>query len=292
MTWINSNASWPASSQAIHNNADTVLSQVNGVMSSALAKVASTDAKVSYTRHPLSSEAEALLNLRTELNNLQVTAKTLTVTPNVFGLGTEGYLSARAAINALVAKLTDKADRHTPANQSNALVLLISAASPGQLLNQLTPLCNLLNVPALRAYQRHLQRSITLESDKMQQNTAALAPRWTKAQQLNLQPLRNAASLLGGELAQLESLSHDAATPLAKLTALANKRTAMLAELKSSLEALAAVSTSVWRLSFSGSARALAAELNNTDLPINQPVSVAMVISSPQPLTFFQELFE
>lgn len=290
MPWINSNASWPASAQAITDDAETVLSQVGAVVSSAIDRVAATEAKVNHQRHELSSEAQALLGLRTSLNDMLVTAKTLAVTPAVYGIDTEGYLSTQAAINTLAAKLTDTADRHTPANQSHALVLLLSAASPGQLLTQLTPISNLLAAPSLQAYQRQLTKNTTLESDKMQQNAPAFTPRWTQAQQLNQQPLRTAAGIMGAQIAQLESLSADAQTPLAKLTALADKRTAMLAQLKADITELSNVSGSIWRFAFTGSARALAAELQSTAVPVQQPMSVAMVISSPHPLTFFQEL--
>lgn len=292
MAWLNVNASWPESAQAIQQSAEGVLSQVGAVMSEAINKVSATEAKVNINRHDLSTEAEALLNLRTELNNLLVQAKTLTVTPAVYGLGDDGFLSTQQAINTLAAKLADNADRHTPANQNHALVLLLSAASPAQLLSQLTPICNLLAVPALMGYLRQLQKTASLPSDKMQQNKPALTPRWTQKSALNLQPLRNAAGLLGTQIAQLESLSSDAATPLAKLTALANKRGALLTQLQTDLTALANVSGSIWRFAYTGSAAALATELQNTAAPVKQPVSVAMVISSAQPLTFFQELFE
>lgn len=292
MPWLNVNASWPASAQAIQDSADEVLNQVGGVMDGAISRVAATEAKVTINRHDLSTEAEELLNLRTELNNLLVQAKTLTVTPAVYGLGDDGFLSTQQAINALAAKLADNADRHTPANQNHALVLLLSAASPAQLISQLEPICNLLAVPALLAYQRQLQKTASLPSDKMQQNKPALTPRWTQKSALNLQPLRNAAGLLGTQIAQLESLSSDAATPLAKLTALANKRSALITQLQTDLTALANVSGSIWRFAYTGSAAALATELQNTAAPVKQPVSVAMVISSAQPLTFFQELFQ
>jgi hypothetical protein len=291
MAWLNVNANWPASAQAIQDSAAAVLSQVDGAMSDAIGRISATNTKVSYTRHDLSSDAEALLNLRTELNNMLVQAKTLTVTPAVHGLGDNGFLSTQQAINALAAKLIDSADKHTPANQNHALVLLLSAASPAQLVSQLTPICNLLAVPSLLAYQRQLQKAARLDADKMQQNKPALTPRWTQKSALNLQPLRNAAGLLGAKIAQLESLSHDAATPLAKLTALANKRTTFIDQLQTDLTALANVSGSIWRFAYSGSAIALATELQNTAPPVKQPVSVAMVISSQQPLTFFQDLF-
>lgn len=290
MAWVNANASWPPSAQAIQDSTDGVLSQVGGVLSDGLGRVAATQAKVSLNRHDLSTDAEALLSLRSNLNNLLVQAKTLTVTPAVYGLGDDGFLSTQQAINALAAKLADNADRHTPANQNHALVLLLSAASPAQLVSQLAPICNLLAVPALLAYQRQLQKAASLPAEKMQQNKPALTPRWTQKSALNLQPLRNAAGLLGSQIAQLESLSSDGATPLAKLTALANKRSALITQLQTDLTALANVSGSIWRFAFSGSAAALATELQNTAPPVKQPVSVALVISSQQPLTFFQEL--
>ncbi|WP_348731838.1 hypothetical protein [Rheinheimera texasensis] len=292
MAWLNANANWPASAQAISDSTAEVLNQVGGVMSDAIGRVAATEAKITISRHDLSSEAEALLNLRSQLNDLMVEAKTLTVTPAVYGLGNDGFLSTQQAINALAAKLRDNADRHTPGNQTHALVLLLSAASPAQLLSQLTPICNLLAVPTLLAYQRQLQKEASLAADKMQQNAPALTPRWTQISDLNLQPLRSASTLLGAQIAQLESLSADAATPLTKLTALANKRSALIGALQTDLTALQGVAGSIWRFAYNGSAAALATELQNTAAPVKQPVSVAMVISSTQPLTFFQELLQ
>ncbi len=293
MPWTNSNASWPASAEAINSSADSVLSQVETAMSEAVGRLTETEGKVSYTRHDLSGDAEALLSLRADLNNLLVSAKTVTVTPAVFGLDenkNDGYLSAQAAIAALAAKLSDNADKHLPANQAHALVLLLSAASPSQLLSQLTPICNLLAVPSLLAYQRQLQKKGSLAAEKMQQTKAAIAPRWTQAHSLNYQPLRTASGLLGAQIAQLESLSNDSKTPLQKLTALAEKRTVMLEQLQSDLTALQSVSGSIWRFAFSGPANQLAVELQNAEPPVNKPVSVAIVISSAQPLIFLQEL--
>lgn len=292
MAWVNANANWPQSAQAIKDAADAVLNQVGSVMSDAIGRVAATEAKVTLSRHDLSEDAEALLGLRTELNNLLVQAKTLAVTPAVYGLGDDGFLSTQMAINALAAKLTDNADRHTPANQNHALVLLLSAASPAQLLSQLTPICNLLVVPELMAYQRQLQKTASLAAEKLQQNKPALTPRWTQKSNLNLQPLRNAEGLLGAQIAQLESLASDAATPLGKLTALASKRTALITQLQTDLTALANVAGSIWRFAYNGSAATLGAELQNTAPPVKQPVSVALVISSQQSLTFFQELLQ
>lgn len=292
MAWLNASASWPESAQAISDSTAEVLNQVGGVMSDAIGRVAATEAKVTIRRHDLSGDAEALLSLRSLLNDLMVQAKTLTVTPAVYGLGNDGFLSTQQAINALAAKLRDNADRHTPGNQNHALVLLLSAASPAQLLSQLTPICNLLAVPALLAYQRQLQKEASLAADKMQQTAPALTPRWTQSRSLNLQPLRSATGLLGSQIAQLESLADDGATPLTKLTALANKRSAMLTQLQTDLTALANVSGSIWRFAYIGSAAALATELQNTAAPVKQPMSVAMVISSTQPLTFFQELLQ
>lgn len=292
MAWQNASASWPESAQAISDSTAEVLNQVSGVMSDAIGRVAATEAKVTISRHDLSVDAESLLSLRSQLNDLMVQAKTLTVTPAVFGLGDDGFLSTQQAIHALAEKLRDNADRHTPGNQNHALVLLLSAASPAQLLSQLTPICNLLALPALMAYQRQLQKEASLAADKMQQTAPALTPRWTQRSTLNLQPLRSAATLLGSQIAQLESIASDAATPLAKLTALAEKRLELLGALQSDLTALANVSGSIWRFTYTGSAAALATELQNTAAPVKQPLSVATVISSTQPLTFFQELLQ
>ena len=290
MAWVNTNASWPPSASNISNAADSVLNQVGSAMEQAVARVAANVDKVSYSRHDLSDDAQALLGLRAALNDLTVMGNILTVTPSVFGLGNEGNLSGQAAIDAIAKKLTDHADRHLPVTQAHALVLLLSAPSPAQLLNELTPLCSLLALPSLLAYQRQLKKMLTLTDDKMQQMIPAIAPRWTHAQALNYQPLRSAASLMGQQLAQLESLSDDRTPPLAKLSALAAKRTAMLSELNTALTEIQQVAANIWRFDYAGNATQLAAALKAQPAPINNPVSVALVICSEQPLLFIREL--
>lgn len=291
MPWINTSATWPASAQAIQTSADGVLSQVGTAIGEAIGRVESAGGKASYQKHDLSADAAGLLSLRTDLNNLLVTAKILTVTPATYGLSNQpGYLSTQEAINALANKLNDNADKHRPANQANALVLLFSGQSQGQLLNQITPIANLLALPSLQACQRSLQKLVALDTDKMQQPKAALTPRWKAKGQLNCQPLRKAAGLLGAQIAQLESLAGDAKTPAQKLSELADKRTAMLAQLQSDLTALQSVAGTAWKMAFSGSAAQLAVELQTTEPPVKAPFSAALVVSSSQPLTFLQEL--
>ncbi|WP_413472373.1 hypothetical protein [Shewanella baltica] len=290
MAWVNTSASWPPSASNISNAADSVLNQVGSAMSQAVDRVAANVDNVSYSRHDLSDDAQALLGLRAALNDLTVMGNILTVTPSVFGLGNEGNLSGQAAIDAIAKKLTDHADRHLPVTQAHALVLLLSAPSPAQLLNELTPLCSLLALPSLLAYQRQLKKMLTLTDDKMQQMIPAIAPRWKQAQALNYQPLRSAASLMGQQLAQLESLSDDRTPPLAKLSALAAKRTAMLSELNTALTEIKQVAANIWRFDYAGNATQLAAALKAQPAPINNPVSVALVICSEQPLLFIREL--
>ena len=290
MSWVNTNAAWPESAAIIHNSAEQVLSQVGDVSEQAINRLSANANKVSYTRASISENAQSLLNLRSQLDYLLIHGKTLTVTPAVYAVGDNGYLSTRQAIDALALKLADNADWHTPTDQNYALVLLLSAASHRQLSSLLNPICALLHDPALLAYERLLQKSFTLEEDKMQQNTPALTPRWTQAHAVNLQPLRNAETLLGTQIAQLESLSNDAATPLQKLSALAAKRNLMLDKLKADITELTKVSGNIWRYEYIGSARGLSTALLKAAAPVNQPVSVALVISSAKPLTFFVEL--
>ncbi|MFC4654385.1 hypothetical protein ACFO3I_05005 [Rheinheimera marina] len=291
MPWVNASATWPASALAIADSADGVLSNVESAMGEAVGRVESAGGKASYTKHDLSADAAGLLSLRNDLKDLLVTAKILTVTPATYGLSNQpGYLSTQEAVNALAAKLNDNADPHKPANQAHALVLLFSDQSQGQLLNQMTPIANLLALPSLLACQRSLQKLVALDTDKMQQPKAALTPRWKAKGQLNCQPLRTASNLMGAQIAQLESLAADAQTPAQKLSALADKRSAMLTQLQSDLTALQSVTGSVWKMTFEGSAAQLAVELQTTEPPVKAPFSAAVVVSSSQPLTFLQEL--
>lgn len=121
--------------------------------------------------------------------------------------------------------------------------------------------------------------------------TAAKVPRWKADEPLSWDPLRPARMALGAELAQLESLAQGAATPIAKLAAVAERRAARLAGLEKALDQLATISGQLWHWQGQGDAASLAAQLGQSSPPDHShSMTVGALLLSPSPLTFWLEL--
>ncbi|WP_157772129.1 hypothetical protein [Zobellella denitrificans] len=107
----------------------------------------------------------------------------------------------------------------------------------------------------------------------------------------NSAPARPALAALGAQLAQLESLAADAASPISKLEALAARRALWLDEQQQALADIkAGLSGSLFRASASGTPGAIAAALAGGLPGYEQAHTAAVLLVSPQPLTFFKEL--
>ena len=290
MSWTQGPLRWPASAASLHTRARGVLGQLPAAQSSASGRLQGLAARAQYRRHPL-SEAAALAGLRSELDRLLVTGRCLTITPYLHGVGQQQgnqyHLSAPKAVATLVAKLQDGADPRLPAGQLHALAWLVTGHSADDLAQQLAVLCALLPLPEWCATLRRL----TANNDTMNQPTAAKVPRWRADEPLTWAPLRPARMALGAELAQLESLARDSQTPIAKLQALATRRAARLAQLAETLTQLGKLSGTLWHWQGQGDAASLATQLGQSAPPDHsQSMTVAALLLSPSPLTFWQEL--
>ncbi|MNJ67350.1 hypothetical protein D3C77_635140 [compost metagenome] len=125
----------------------------------------------------------------------------------------------------------------------------------------------------------------------MSQPTAAKVPRWRADEPLCWAPLRPARAALGAELAQLESLARDSQSPIDKLQGLAMRRTARLDALATALAELGKLSGTVWHWQGQGDAASLATQLGQSTPPDHSmSMTVAALLLSPSPLTFWQEL--
>ncbi|MCX0445909.1 hypothetical protein OD807_21890, partial [Aeromonas veronii] len=137
-----------------------------------------------------------------------------------------------------------------PTGQLHAIAWLVTGNSETALADALTPLCTILPLPEWCAALRRLAAN----NDTMSQPTAAKVPRWKADEPLSWDPLRPARMALGAELAQLESLAQGAATPIAKLAAVAERRAARLAGLEKALDQLATISGQLWHWQGQGDA--------------------------------------
>ncbi|WP_421187200.1 hypothetical protein [Aeromonas enteropelogenes] len=291
MSWSHGSLRWPASTEAMHRRASGMLGQLPASQSSAQERLLGLAERAQYRPNPLSEAATGLTDLRAELDQLLVTGRCLTVTPYQHGVGqhqgNQYSLAAPNAVATLAAKLQDGADPLLPAGQLHAIAWLVTGNSETALAQALTPLCAVLPLPEWCATLRRL----TAQNDAMNQPTAAKVPRWKADEPLTWAPLRPAHSLLGAEIAQLESLAQGTPTPIAKLVSLAERRAARLSGLEQALGQLAAVSGQLWHWQAQGDAASLAAQLGQSSPPDHShSMTVGALLLSPSPLTFWQEL--
>lgn len=290
MTWHQGHLVWPASAGAIHEAANGVTSQIPSAQSAAINRLLGLAGRAQYRPHPL-SEAAALAGLRGELDRLLVTGRCLTVTPYQHGVGqhqgNQYSLAAPNAVATLAAKLQDGGDPLLPTGQLHAIAWLVTGNSTEALAMALAPICTVLPLPEWCATLRYL----TANNDIMSQPTAAKVPRWKADEPLSWDPLHSARSLLGAEIAQLESLAQGTTTPIAQLATLAERRAAKLTELEQALGQLATISGQLWNWQAQGDAASLAAQLGQSSPPDHShSMTVGALLLSPSPLTFWQEL--
>ncbi|WP_429220885.1 hypothetical protein [Aeromonas veronii] len=291
MSWTQGTLHWPASSEAIHTRASGVLGQLPDSQSGAMARLHALASRAQYRHTPISQAAAALTGLRGELDRLMVTGRCLTVTPYQHEVGqhqgNQYSLAAPNAVATLAAKLQDGADPLLPTGQLYAIAWLVTGNSETALADALAQLCAILPLPEWCAALRRL----TAHNDAMSKPTAAKVPRWKADEPLVWDPLRHAHSLLGAEIAQLESLAQGATTPIAQLATLAKRRADKLAELEKAIGQLATISGQLWHWQGQGDAASLAAQLGQSSPPDHShSMTVGALLLSPSPLTFWQEL--
>ncbi|MGL4923279.1 hypothetical protein [Aeromonas sp. 30P] len=282
---------WPASTGAIHASASGVLGQLPDRQTGAVARLQALAPRAQYRPTPISQAAAALAGLRAELDRLLVTGRCLTVTPYQHGVGqhqgNQYSLAAPNAVATLAAKLQDGADPLLPTGNLHAIAWLVTGNSETALADALAPLCAILPLPEWCAALRRL----TAHNDAMSKPTAAKVPRWKADEPLVWDPLRQARSQLGAEIAQLESLAQGTITPIAQLATLAERRADKLTELEKALDQLATISGQLWHWQAQGDAASLAAQLGQSNPPDHShSMTVGALLLSPSPLTFWQEL--
>ncbi|WP_198037997.1 hypothetical protein [Aeromonas jandaei] len=291
MTWTPGMLHWPASTEAMHSRASGVLGQLPDSQAGAVARLQALAPRAQYRPTPISQAAAALAGLRAELDRLLVTGRCMTVTPYLHGVGqhqgNQYSLAAPNAVATLAAKLQDGADPLLPTGNLHAIAWLVTGNSETALADALAPLCAILPLPEWCAALHRL----TANNDAMSKPAAAKVPRWKADEPLVWDPLRSARSLLGAEIAQLESLAQGTTTPITKLATLAERRAAKLEELQLALGKLAAISGQLWHWQGQGDATSIAAQLGQSSPPDHShSMTVGALLLSPSPLTFWQEL--
>ncbi|MGF1876656.1 hypothetical protein L4D77_15165 [Photobacterium frigidiphilum] len=292
--WQLSTLTWPHCAQDIQTEAESVTHQIGITLTDALSRLTALESDAQYGRHPLSLEASALLGLRGDLDALLHTGTVLTVSPYQFQVGTQvdsgQYLNPKTAVTTLANKLRDHADKYRPHGHVYCVVVMVTASQLGAFAKRLTDLVSVLPLPDWCQVARQAMALARNDIEKRHQLSAIIQPRFSPSALLNINPLRETLFWQGAQLATLESLADDTTHVIGKLQALSSKRTTKLTEVHNQLTALKNLKGSVWTLSLSGSAENIATQISQAGAPNNHPFTVASVMLSHEPMTFFKAL--
>lgn len=302
MTWQIKNNSWPTCSQTIQNQSEQVLSQVEGVTTLAVNRLTlltgldGLGGKVTFNRHALSVGAEKLLSLRNELDSLLCQGQVLSVHPYQFcaenSANAAYHLTPANAVKRLANKLLDSHDENRPTAACYAVGIMIAAQNLTEFAVNTSAVFDVLSLPTLGMVSRRATQGVTLEKDKLTLPQGAQVPLFKPVAALNSMPLRSMFDFQGAQLAQLESLAADAQTPIAKLQALAVKRTVHLNKLSDAINKLKQESIEVRMFSAHGTPNALYAHLLQSTPPGPEYThTFTALLLSQTPLTFIEELF-
>ena len=289
MSWSQSTLTLPPSFATIGQQAEGVLGQVPTNQSAANQRLAALASQAHYQPSALATKAAALLHLRQNLDAMLAEGHYLAVTPFQHTVaqqqGTNWTLSAENAVKALGAKLRDRADALRPQGELHAVAIMVTGNNQAELANALKTICPLLPLPDFCATLRRLQADNAI----MSQPVATKAPHWRTTEALSWDPLLRGRRIVGAEVAQLESLAAGVTTPIQRLADLAARRAATLQELEQQLAELANLTGQVWHWQGQGSADNLGSQLEQ-GTPSAKSMTVAVLMVSASPLTFWQEL--
>ncbi|KFI13325.1 hypothetical protein IX95_05095 [Vibrio sp. B183] len=292
--WKQTPLSWPSSSQAIQTSAERVTDQIGTTMNDAVSRLTNLESDANYGRHSLSEKASALLGLRGDLESLLRTGTVLTATPYQFQVGTKldsgCYLNPQAAVKVLSSKLRDHTDKYRPNGNLHCVALMVTASQLAQFANQLADLVSVFPLPDWCQVTRQTQALVTNETDKFHQPAAIVQPRFKPMAKRNANPLHDALHWQGAQIATLESLADDANHAIGKLQALAAKRASKLDDVKAQINALKNLKGSVYAFSVNGNAESIATQISQAGAPNNHQFTVASLLLSHEPMTFFEEL--
>ncbi|ELD1797618.1 hypothetical protein [Vibrio fluvialis] len=292
--WQKSPLSWPSSSQEIQTSAEQVADQIGTTMNDAVSRLTSLESDANFGRHALSVEAEALLALRVELDSLLIAGTVLSATPYQFQVGEKldsgSYLSPNNAVKTLSAKLRDLSDRHRPKGQLHAVAIMLTGQSVSEFAAKLEQITSVLTLPDWTQVARQAKAMVTNERDKLHQPVAMVQPRFKPFATLNALPVGDYFSEQSAQLAMLESLASDSTHVIGKLQALAAKRSAALSDIPEAINNLKNLQGSVYSMSLTGTAESIATQLQNAAAPNNHQLTIASLLLSHEPLTFWEEL--
>jgi hypothetical protein len=285
---------WPTNAASIQASAEMVTNQVGTTMNDAVGRLTPLKSDANFSLHPLSTEAQGLSGLRSNLESLLNNGTVLSVTPYQFQVGEKQnsgiYLNPQTAVKKLTAKLRDHVDKNRPAGELYCIAIMVSETKLTTFASKLNKLVAVLQLPDWCQVARQSKALSKNSVDKLHQPASIIQPRFKPQAKLNANPLRELLKQQGKQIATLESLANDSINVIDKLQALATKRASQLNEANSGINALKALTGSIYTMAISGTAESIATQLSQASVPNNNQHTIASLLISNQPLSFFEEL--
>lgn len=295
MSWGVSSLTWPESADLIQKQAESVTHRVGETMKQASERVMALKSDANFKRHELSMDASAIASLRNDMMTLLQCGQILTVSPYQFPIATQlesgGYLNPRDATQALANKLRDNNDSYRCSGQLYAVAVMMTAENNHRFSQLLSRVVDLFPIPDWCQCARQSTSRVQHEKDKMQQPEALVLPRLSPPATININPLRDFAQGQGMALATLESLASDELSIADKLQSLSDKRADALQAASDKINQLKMVNGQMFVAKLNGTVSEIANQLGSFDAPNHHSLTVASVMMSREPLSFFSELF-
>lgn len=294
MSWQHCSLNWPPSAASIQQQAESTTAQVAHEAMAATERINALASDANYGRHTLSQDAEALLTLRGELNMLMQQGQVLTVHPYQFQVGDRlsagCFLNPKNATATLAEKLKDSTDANRPSQSINAIAIMLTVNQLTEFAAQLEQITSVFTLPEWCHVARQAKSEAASATAKMHQPAAITQPRFKPVATLNANPARDYHYWQSAQISTLESLAADKTTVIQKLNALASKRAVYLQEVSQNINALKALSGSVYSAQFAGSANSIATQIEKLSPPNNHQHTIVSLLISTQPLTFWEGL--
>ncbi|MET2897060.1 hypothetical protein ABXV22_01895 [Vibrio rotiferianus] len=292
--WNHVPLTWPQTASKIQSQSEAVTDKVEQEMIRSTQKLIDLKSDANFGRHSLSEEAQAVLMLRNTLDELCINGTVVSATPYHFEVGERlesgCYLSPANAIQVLCDKLRDLSDIHRPKGQLYAIAIMLTSHSIEDFSAKLNTVSDVLTLPDWCQCARQTQALVTNERDKLHQPAPIIQPRFKPFAFLNASPFSGYKSNQASQVATIESLASDATNVIDKLARLGKKRATVVQSSSSAIEALKVMQGSIYSMSLSGSTESMATILKQAPLPNKHPLTVASLIISDRPVTFFREL--
>lgn len=238
------NFTWPDTFLAANTNATGKLNSASSEIDNAKNRLTAAPA-VTLTNNPLAETCNGSLAALNTLHGLLANeVSSFCVHPWTQGVGQgdshNRYLSPANAVTAVANKFSDVSDVNKPKTVVDAICVLLTAASYGQLAETITQFCTVFPDAQLRLCQRRAQQLSTIEKDKVILPAAAGNAFWRPRRLAAAGRGERGCSLVAERFAHAVGYEAGGVSPDQELINLATKKQQQLTEIVAAINSFSA----------------------------------------------------